>query len=463
MLVVAEIFGHGKCSLPNPETGSRWLIHLAEQHDHILQYPRFFHVAVEFFPFTATLANATKDIKFTEHGNVSLSVERYGAANLIGDSCVLHFAVSDTGIGIPEDKQRLIFEAFSQADSSIARRFGGTGLGLAISSRLVELMGGQIWVESTPEKGSTFHFTVQFALSRQETKPPLSMQLERLKNVPMLVVDDSATNRRVVYNMLSQWQIKPVLASTAWEATVAATNAANQGTPFPIILVDYLMPEVDGITLIQEMRDDPQLSTGAFILLSSSAGADVVARRREVDIDAFLQTPIQQADLLKVISAVLNQKQETTADRSMQEGTGATILPSVPEEKPIAERRQLHILLAEDNRINQQVAIHFLENEGHRVTLAKNGHEAIAFNKKHQPDVILMDLQMPDMDGLQATAAIRAEEAGTGKHVPIIAVTAYAMESDRNRCLAGGMDGYVSKPIQLEELRLALATAMPVR
>lgn len=399
-------------------------------------------------------------IKFTERGSVTLSVERYDAAKPTDDSCMLHFAVTDTGIGISHDKQRLIFEAFSQADSSIAKRFGGTGLGLTISSRLVELMGGQIWVESVPDQGSTFHFTAQFAFSCTEAKPTLSMQMERLKDMPMLVVDDSATNRRVLYNMLSQWHVKTVLACTAWEATVAAANAVNQGTPYPIILVDYLMPEVDGITLIQEMRGDAQFAKSSYILLSSSPGADVIARRREVAIDAFLQTPVQQADLLKVIIATLDQKQEMPAVQPAAETPTEAKLPSEPSKDSTEQRRQLHILLAEDNRINQQVALHFLENEGYKVTLAKNGHEAIAFNQEYQPDLILMDIQMPDMDGLQATAAIRAEESGTKKHVPIIAVTAYAMKSDRDRCMEGDMDGYVSKPIQLDELRKAIAAAM---
>jgi signal transduction histidine kinase/DNA-binding response OmpR family regulator len=374
-------------------------------------------------------------IKFTGHGEVGLMI---AVDSRTPHGLRLHFEVSDTGVGIAPEKQKLIFDAFSQADGSTARRFGGTGLGLTISSRLVELMGGTIWVESALGRGSCFHFTADLGEGKEvvETLPhATSAQLSGLR---VLVVDHSTTTARVLGEMLQRFGIRPTLA----ESGIVALQFLKQDQgAFAMILTDRNMPDMDGFRLVEQLRLSPELAGKAKVIVLLSTGQQgESARCQELGVDAYLTKPVSQADLFEAISRVL----------------GAS--PSKPD-SPEPIRRQtlpkattLHVLLAEDNAVNQKIACRFLEKEGHHVTLACDGRQALAAIDRENFDVVLMDVQMPEMDGFEATAAIRAQERGSGKHLPIIAMTAHAMAGDRERCLAAGMDNYIAKPISAREL-----------
>src|SRR5215467_9779240 len=376
-------------------------------------------------------------IKFTDKGEVMLHVERQGQSE---SSLDLHFFVSDTGIGIPEDKQQTIFEAFEQVDSSTTRKYGGTGLGLSISAALVKLMGGKMWVESKVRQGSKFHFTVVLELKNSEAGPP-SRESQELVDLPVLVVDDNASNRRILKEILTNWHMKPTLANSGPEALNAlARGKLTNG--FALVLVDVHMPGMDGFALAEQINSEHQGIK--VILLTSGSRPSDVARCRELGILDYLSKPIKQSELFDAIVTAMS---ERSGKRERSENTSASIQPSA---------RSLRVLLAEDNPVNQMLAMRILERLGHKVQVVNNGKEAIRLAQEYF-DLILMDVQMPEMDGLEATTAIRVAEAGTGRHVPIVAMTAHAMKGDREKCLSAGMDGYLSKPIQIEELRQAMS------
>jgi PAS domain S-box-containing protein len=388
-------------------------------------------------------------IKFTAQGEVVVHVETQSQTE---DGVELHFAVTDTGIGIPREKQELIFAAFAQADNSTTRKYGGTGLGLAITSQLVKMMRGRLWVESEPGQGSTFHFTAHFGLGKVPTKPHALRETVCLRDMPVLVVDDNATNRRILEAMLAHWMMQPTLADGGWAGLAAMEQAKDAERPFPLVLIDAQMPDMDGFTLAQRIKESPGLAGATIMMLTSAGQRGDVARCRELGIAVYLIKPIRQSELLEAILVALG--------RPSREGEQPTVLTrhSLRE-----ARRKLRVLVAEDNAVNQELAVRLLEKQGHTVAVAGNGREALdALDKATSRgfDVVLMDLQMPEMDGLEATAAIRQKEKATGRHLPIIAMTAHALKGDRERCLAAGMDDYLAKPIQAKELLAAVEGAV---
>ena len=377
----------------------------------------------------------------------SLSSSAFSAPSAVKSAYLLHFQVRDTGIGIALDKQALIFEAFAQVDGSTTRRYGGTGLGLAISSRLVQRMGGRIWVESVPRQGSTFHFTAPFGTHAATVQRPAPPEPGKLHGLSVLVVDDNATNRFILAETLSQWHMRPTAVGDAASALVELDSAQRAGEPFTLVLLDANMPEVDGFTLAERIRAHPDL-VGATVMMLSSACQPIDARRcQELGLAAYLTKPIKQTDLHRAILAALGSP------------VGETVVSETPAAVPTG--RRLRLLLAEDNPVNQKLAVRLLEKKGHTVVVAGDGIEAVRAVADQSFDLVLMDVQMPEMDGFEATAAIRAREHGTGRHIPILAMTAYAMKGDRERCLAAGMDAYVSKPIQPRELWQAIEALVP--
>ncbi|MBP3954499.1 response regulator [Gemmata sp. G18] len=385
-------------------------------------------------------------IKFTDRGEVvvRVSLEEPGDA-----APLLHFAVTDTGIGIPANKLGAVFEPFVQADGSTTRKYGGTGLGLTISARLVELMGGRIWAESALGHGSTFHFTARFGRAQGAPSRVRRLGGAALDGLPVLIVDDNGTNRRILIEMLRNWRMHPVAVDGGQLALDALREAAGRGEPFPLVLLDAMMPEMDGFAVAGAIRADPALG-GTSVVMLSSAGPQEGTRYRECGIDRYLMKPAKQSEVLDAIACAVGGPPARTAH---------AIAP--PGATPAVRLRALDILLAEDNPVNQKLAVTVLEKSGHRVTVAPNGRIAVDLSGARRFDVILMDLQMPEMGGLEATGAIRAREAGTGCHQPIVAMTAHAMKGDAERCLAAGMDGYVSKPVQFEHLNRVLAQVLP--
>jgi len=374
-------------------------------------------------------------IKFTERGYVLVEVREDARA---GGATMLHFRVADTGIGIPREKHATIFEAFSQADGSTTRRFGGTGLGLTISSTLVHMMGGRIWVESEPGKGSTFHFTAAFdtaEIARPDAAPePL------LRNLPVLVVDDNPVNRRILHAQLTRWETRPTVVGSGADAIHALTTAAAEDRPFVLVLLDLVMPGQDGFQVAEQIAARPDLAGATIMMLSSSGRADETARCRDLGIAAYLAKPIQASDLHAAMCKVL--------DRQVRQVKRTGAAPSAHGAKIEPSATPLRILLAEDNIVNQRVAVGLLNRRGHHVTVANNGVEALAAVEHGTFDLVLMDVQMPVMGGIEATEAIRLREREKGgRRLRIIAMTAHAMTGDRERCLASGMDDYLSKPI----------------
>jgi two-component system, sensor histidine kinase and response regulator len=381
-------------------------------------------------------------IKFTAAGEVIVQVEVQEETEA---GATLHFSVRDTGVGIPKEKQQTIFEAFTQADSSMTRQYGGTGLGLAISSRLVNLMGGRIWVESETGRGSTFHFTARFQMQKLSSRKYEPVGVEKLRELSVLIVDDNSTNRRILQEIVLGWQMKPMLSESGPEALTVLERAATKGTPFALILLDAQMPGMDGFNVAKRIKQDAQLGGSTVIMLTSAGLRGDAARCRELGIKAYLTKPIKRSDLLQAIKIVLGSQGE------VEENPAVVTIHSLRE-----SRRRLRILLAEDNAVNQMLAVRLLEKRGHEVVVAGNGSEALEALEIQIFDVMLMDIQMPEMDGLQATTAIRRGELKTGKHIPIIAMTAHAMAGDKVRCLEAGMDGYVSKPLRAADLFSAI-------
>ncbi len=384
-------------------------------------------------------------IKFTAAGEVVMHVEKQSQDE---DEVCLHFSVMDTGIGIPADQMGLLFKAFSQVDMSATRKYGGTGLGLAISSQLVKMMDGQIWVESEANRGSTFHFTVCLGLSKEEMPTQVSGGLESVRGLAVLVVDDNATNRRILHEVLTHWGLTSTEVESGKEALAVLRKAYHEGEPFSLVLLDYMMPEMDGFMLAEQIKQHPEFIGATLMMLSSTDRRENAARCQQLGVAAHLTKPIRQAELFSAILTALH-----AAPGKVERSSRAT-------QRSLGQcQRRLHLLLAEDNLVNQQLAIRLLEKRGHTVIVAGNGRDALASLARERFDAILMDVSMPEMDGLEATRIIRAQEQDASGHIPIVAMTAHAMKGDRERCLEAGMDGYLSKPLQPTELIEAIESA----
>ena len=396
-------------------------------------------------------------IKFTAAGDVIVEV---AVDSVTEDKAVLRFTVSDTGIGIPPEHHDQIFGAFVQADASTTRRFGGTGLGLTISSQLVEMMGGRIMVKSDVGRGSQFQFNAHFGVQPPSDAPrrPSAAKLDDLR---VLVVDDNANNRTILQELLVNWRMQPTGVASAATALAAMTEAARQERPFHLVLSDALMPDVDGFTLARQIEDDDRLADAKVIMLTSGtpahnpahAGPKLRDTRANSAIVSKLTKPVKQSDLLDAILTAFGEPHAHDGPRGRR--------PRRPRRKI---GRRLSILAAEDNPTNQKLVVLLLEQYGHRVTTVATGREAVVKAAEGPFDLILMDVQMPDLDGFEATAAIRRRELATGVHTPIVAMTAHAMPGDRERCLAAGMDAYVPKPLRPDDLLSTIAgffTAKP--
>ncbi len=376
-------------------------------------------------------------IKFTAQGEIAISVMMAAQTDT---TITLRFCVRDTGIGIAEDKVEAIFRPFEQADVSTTRQFGGTGLGLAITVQLVELMGGHIWAESELGEGSRFQFTAVLGKGVPSPDRDNQERLESIEGLPVLIVDDNATNRRILTEMLRNWQMAPQSVSDGATAMAQLDRARSAGRPFKLVLSDVNMPEMDGFMLYESTRQHAGHDPVPFVLLTSAARPGDVARCREIGVAAHLIKPVKQSLLLNtIVSAVAGE-------------SAITERPEPPA--PVREQadRSLKILLAEDNPVNQKFAVRTIEKAGHTVVVTNNGREAVEAWKLGGHDVVLMDVQMPEMDGFEATGRIRELEKDQGRRTPIIAMTANAMKGDKERCLEAGMDGYISKPVKRQIL-----------
>ena len=384
-------------------------------------------------------------LKFTERGEVSLSVLAEGCA---AGYTTLRFTVADTGIGIPVEKQQVIFDAFAQEDGSMSRKYGGTGLGLTISSRLVKMMGGRIWVESAPGEGSRFHFTAQVQAGAASGGGPIE---EALRGVPALVIDNNATNRRILAETLSGWGMQVRAAADGVSAVWELGRAERAGRAFKLVLADSQMPGLSGTGLVRSLQEHGGQACPIVVMLSCAQQKDGAARFRQQGVAACLTKPVRRAELKAALLTALG------APSAASEPGAASAAGAAAAEAEMAGRK-LRILLAEDNAVNQRVARALLEKRGHTVSVAGNGREAVRLTEEQDFDLVLMDVQMPEMDGLEATAVLRAREAGGGRRLAIVAMTAHAMKGDAERCLEAGMDAYVSKPIKPEVLFAAIET-----
>jgi PAS domain S-box-containing protein len=396
------------------------------------------------------VANA---VKFTEKGEVLLSVS--WEPDYQGQGC-FHFVVSDTGIGIPEHQQQRIFDPFSQADASITRSHGGTGLGLSICAGIVELLGGCIWVESTPGRGSAFHFTARFGRQPGLPLSAAAAELAALRDLAILVVDDNDTNRSIQQETLSSWRMRPLAAASGQEALQLMAASRSSQLPIRLALLDAELPGLDGYQLAESMNADAPAPCPTIMMLPPNLQRPDAARSRELGVVAYLTKPVKRSALLRALCAAVGATSPETAEP-----------PALPTPVPGAAWCPLSILVADDNRVNQRVVTRILEKAGHAVTVVANGSDAVAAvdcRGKAPFDLVLMDLQMPELDGYQATALIRGSAAPGTAYLPIIALTAQTREGDRERCLRAGMDGYLAKPIDADALLCAVAqvTRMPL-
>jgi signal transduction histidine kinase/DNA-binding response OmpR family regulator len=380
-------------------------------------------------------------IKFTERGEVVVTVE---VEEMRGDAVRLHGSVRDTGIGLPPEKQGQIFDAFEQADGSTTRKYGGTGLGLAICRRLIEMMDGHLWVESTPGVGSNFHFTARFGLATPAGEPPSPGAPAGLRGRRVLVAEESAASRRILHELLVGWGMRPATAD-AGTALPELERAAAGGEPFCLAFLDVTKAGPEGFALAEQIRQHPALGGTALILLTAGPQRQEATRCRELGIAECLLKPVKESELLGATLRAL--------------GLAPLSLAARPA-PPAPAARRLRILLAEDNAVNQKIALGLLAKLGHEVSAAGNGREALAAVENQEFDVVLMDVQMPEMDGLEATRGIRARERGRRGHLHVVAMTAHAMKGDREVCLKAGMDDYISKPLQRAEL-LRVLEAVP--
>ncbi len=398
-------------------------------------------------------------IKFTDHGEVVVSVAPSPGVATPGLATHLRFTVRDTGIGIPPDQQQRIFRAFEQEDTSTTRRYGGTGLGLTIASRLVALMGGTIAVDSTPGQGSTFSFTARFhrrdeaggicEASASSLIPPLAALLHDLR---VLIVDDNATNRHILQEWLHSWQMAPAAVGGGLAALDALWEAVSTGRPYAMVLLDGRMPDTDGLALAAKIRKRPELSAMRIILLTSGDRPGDLARSREQRVDAHLLKPVQQDELLEAMCRVLSSPDKETRRHGDKETSSAAGAPGLP----VSLSPCLRILVAEDNEFNAQLLAQLLGRRGHQVHVANDGREALAMAAAGSFDLLLLDMHMPQLDGFQVAHAVRDREQSTGSHLPIIALTVRSRQEDRARCLAAGMDEFLSKPIHAADLWSAI-------
>jgi two-component system, sensor histidine kinase and response regulator len=388
-------------------------------------------------------------IKFTDAGEVALKVF---AAQGEGGDRLLHFTVSDTGVGIPPEKQKSIFEPFTQADTSTTRKYGGTGLGLSISIRLVRMMAGNMWVESKPGGGTKFHFTLPLVHAAKPVETGPGGRYDLLRGVRVLNVDDNATNRRILELMLKKWGMLPKSVTSGAEAIVELLAASAAGKQYAVIITDVLMPEMDGFSFIERVRQEPKLSTAKIMMLTSAGQRGDAARCEELGISAYAMKPVRQSELRNVIFRLLGEK-----------GNAGPLITRYSLATSGNAEASLRILVAEDNAVNQNLVARLFEKRGHYVKVVANGLEALDALELGTYDLVLMDMQMPEMDGFEATAELRKREKQTGHHTPIIALTAHAMKGDRERCLEAGMDGYLSKPIFAPELDELLGKYIALR
>jgi signal transduction histidine kinase/CheY-like chemotaxis protein len=393
-------------------------------------------------------------IKFTDGGEVVVRME--AAANRAPDGKVaLQFTVSDSGIGISQDKQETIFRAFEQEDTSTTRKYGGTGLGLTIAARLVALMGGTINVESEPGRGSTFVFTAHFARQPRTPEPVAATPTPLLYNLPVLIVDDNATNRDILAQWLRSWQAEPLAVGDGTAAISALQGRDCHGQPVPLVLLDNGMPEMDGLTVAAMIRKTPELATTRIILLTSWDRSDESDRFGVLRIDAHLLKPVQQDELLETICRVMGRSDGNAPSTSRP--APARVTAPVPAATP------LHILAAEDHELSRQVLKQMLIRQGHRVWLAGNGREALALVEEGGFDLLILDVHMPELDGLQVVRAIRERELTATEHLPVIALTARARKEDSECCLAAGMDYFLTKPVQPADLWTAIESVLRTR
>jgi CheY-like chemotaxis protein len=385
---------------------------------------------------TNLISNA---LKFTKSGEVVVTAALESRTD---QQALVRFTVRDTGDGIPAEKQTIIFEPFEQADGSTTREYGGTGLGLAICTRLVSLMGGEIGVESQLGTGSTFYFTAAFGLASEPVAAKTDSSPVILRGLRALVVDDNETNRRILAGTLERWGVNTELVDSGASALDALRKAQQDGAPFRLVILDAMMPELDGFEVARQIKQD--FGDSAPIVMMLSSGGTKASRERclELGITRYVMKPVSRDDLLdSVLKALRHDKREKADDGK-------------PDKEP--SQRTLSILVAEDNRVNQRLLEALLQRAGHRVHLARDGREAIRAWRRRKFDLILMDVQMPFLDGLEATRLIREQEAISGEHIPIIALTAHALKGDRERCLQAGMDDYVSKPVSRARLMEAI-------
>ncbi len=378
-------------------------------------------------------------LKFTPRGEISVAA----AQQERGGVHFVQFTISDSGIGIPREKQNLIFEAFSQADTSTSRKYGGTGLGLSICKQLVHMMGGEIWVTSEVGRGSQFHFTIPLKQAAPEQTPlRILPDAKLLEGKSVLVVDDNSTNLRILDRMLRSWGMAPKTAVDGEHALQNLATAYENGAGFHLIITDMHMPEMDGFTFVERARQKSELGPAAIMMLTSEGYQRDLARCRELNLAGYLLKPIRERELQDAVIRALGDQTTPEPSRVEPAAGGQLQEPETP----------IRVLVAEDNAVNQRLALRLLEKRGHQVTIVENGLEALAKLEVDRFDLILMDVQMPGMDGLQATAAIRAQERESGEHIRIVALTANAMKGDREKYLEAGMDDYISKPIRQPEL-----------
>jgi PAS domain S-box-containing protein len=379
-------------------------------------------------------------IKFTVQGEVVISLS---AASCDDGKTSLNFTIKDTGIGIPPEKLASIFKPFVQGDTSTTRTYGGTGLGLAISTQLIELMGGRVSVESAPEKGSCFQFTIAMAIPQETRQKPLLAGPEILAGVPVLIVDDNPTNRKILEHATRDWRMEPCAVGDGEAALREVEAFLRQGKHYRVALIDSHMPGMDGFALVERLQHDPRMAGAVIMMLTSSGQRGDAARCRQLGIAAYLVKPIGSSELMQALLVALGQSAEV-------------VRPLVTRHTLREDRRGLRILVAEDNPVNQALILRVLQKQGHAPELARTGREAVALAAAGRFDVAFMDVQMPEMDGFAATATIRESERDSSAHLPIFAMTAHAMKGDELRCLAAGMDGYISKPVDFSKIRLVL-------
>lgn len=383
-------------------------------------------------------------IKFTEKGEVMLRVKLQA---VVDEVATFYFAVSDTGIGIPQNKQSNIFEDFMQADNSTTRKYGGTGLGLAITKRLIEMMGGTIWVESEEGQGSIFHFTIQLKLQPANERYSVASK-HKLEGMPVLIVEDNQTATAYIRQMFKHFHMQPVCVTNGEAALMELTKGMEQQRPYPLTLLDIsLSGEMDGFDLATAIRENTKLKATNVIVTSMSQKAEDRRRFASLGVTEFFSKPFSQSDLLDSILKIVNNPKHLF----LNEYSGTKALKDTAPEI-VVQTAALNILLAEDNLVNQEVTSNMLTKRGHKVTIAPNGEEAIRAISRKVYDMILMDVQMPVLNGYEATQKIRQLEASTGGHIPIIGLTANAMDGDREKCLNAGMDDYISKPVHIKDL-----------